>query len=49
VIGAHALDPEGLRLFHSEKREVVVTGQTRDYGLVRLDHDWLEGRGRREG
>ena len=48
VIGAHALDPEGLRLFHSQKIEVVVTGKTRDYGLVRLDHDWLEGRGPRD-
>jgi lipopolysaccharide transport system ATP-binding protein len=47
VIGAHALDPEGLRLFHSQKLEVVVTGKTRDYGLVRLEHDWREGRGRR--
>ena len=43
VIGAHALDAEGLRLFHSVKNEVVVTGQTRDYGLVRLEHQWLPG------
>ena len=44
VIGAHALDAEGLRLFHSVKIEVVVTGKTRDYGLARLQHDWLPGR-----
>jgi lipopolysaccharide transport system ATP-binding protein len=39
-----ALDAEGLRLFHSVKIEVVVTGKTRDYGVVRLAHEWLPGR-----
>ena len=43
-LGAHALDAEGLRLFHSVKIEVVVTGKTRDYGLARLEHEWLPGR-----
>jgi lipopolysaccharide transport system ATP-binding protein len=44
TIGTHALDAEGLRLFHSDKIEVVVTGKTRDYGVVRLVHEWLPGR-----
>jgi lipopolysaccharide transport system ATP-binding protein len=44
TLGAHALDAEGLRLFHSVKMDFVVTGKTRDYGLVRLDHEWLPGR-----
>jgi lipopolysaccharide transport system ATP-binding protein len=44
TLGAHALDAEGLRLFHSVKMDIVVTGKTRDYGLVRLDHEWLAGR-----
>ena len=44
TLGAHALDAEGLRLFHSVKMDIVVTGKTRDYGLVRLDHEWLPGR-----
>jgi lipopolysaccharide transport system ATP-binding protein len=43
TIGVHALDAEGLRLFHSVKTEVVVTGKTRDYGVVRLAHRWLPG------
>jgi lipopolysaccharide transport system ATP-binding protein len=39
----HALDPEGLRLFDTQEREIVVTGRTRDYGLVQLAHDWQPG------
>jgi lipopolysaccharide transport system ATP-binding protein len=42
---AHALDPEGLRLFDTVAVEFTVTGVTRDYGLVRLPHRWLPGRG----
>ena len=38
----HALDAEGLRLFDTLDREVEVTGQAREYGLVRLPHRWLE-------
>ncbi|MGE0357061.1 MAG: ABC transporter ATP-binding protein [Burkholderiales bacterium] len=44
TVRAHALDPEGLRLFDTVEREVVVTGRTRDYGLVRLAHEWRPGR-----
>ncbi len=43
---AHALDPEGLRLFDTVEVDFVVTGETRDYGLVGLPHEWLPGRGR---
>jgi lipopolysaccharide transport system ATP-binding protein len=43
TFGAHALDTEGLRLFHSVKTDVVVSGKTRDYGVVRVTHDWIEG------
>lgn len=39
---ASALDSEGLRLFDTLDREVSVTGQAREYGLVRLPHRWLE-------
>ncbi len=39
----HALDPEGLRLFDTVESEFVVTGETRDFGLVKLDHRWTEG------
>jgi len=40
----HTLD--GLRLFDTFEMDFVVTGETRDYGLVRLAHAWLPGRGR---
>ncbi len=41
---AHAMDPEGLRLFDTVEAEVTVTGRTRDYGVVMLAHEWIEGR-----
>ena len=40
----HALDPEGLRLFDTVENEFVVTGETRDFGLVKMQHAWLRGR-----
>jgi lipopolysaccharide transport system ATP-binding protein len=46
---AHVLDPEGLRLFDTRETSFVVTGESRDYGLVRLAHRWEAGRGRRDG
>jgi lipopolysaccharide transport system ATP-binding protein len=45
TVRAHALDPEGLRLCDTVEMEVVVSGATRDYGLVRLEHEWQPGRG----
>jgi lipopolysaccharide transport system ATP-binding protein len=45
ILRAHVLDPEGLRLFDTLESEFVVTGETRDYGLVSLPHKWLPGRG----
>ncbi|HZZ94545.1 MAG TPA: ABC transporter ATP-binding protein [Usitatibacter sp.] len=41
----HVLDAEGLRLFDTLETEIVVKGETRDYGLVELPHRWLPGRG----
>jgi lipopolysaccharide transport system ATP-binding protein len=43
----HTLDPSGLRLFDTLEVDFVVTGETRDYGLVGLPHAWLAGRGHR--
>ncbi|MET0441691.1 MAG: ABC transporter ATP-binding protein [Casimicrobiaceae bacterium] len=40
MVRAHALDPEGIRLFDHVEQELVVTGQTRELGLVRLPHHW---------
>jgi len=42
-VRAHALDPEGVRLFDNVERPLVVTGQTREMGLVRLEHRWETG------
>ncbi len=40
-VRTHALDPEGVRLFDNVERELVVTGETRELGMVRLRHHWL--------
>ncbi|HSV20066.1 MAG TPA: ABC transporter ATP-binding protein [Casimicrobiaceae bacterium] len=39
-IRAHALDPEGVRLFDNVERVLTVSGTTRELGLVRLPHRW---------
>lgn len=36
----HPLDPEGLRLFDTVERSIVVLGEAREFGLVRLAHAW---------
>ncbi len=40
VVRAHAMDPEGVRLFDHVERSLVVTGASRGMGLVRLPHRW---------
>lgn len=40
IVRAHAMDPEGLRLFDTMECELQVTGQTRELGLCRLPHAW---------
>jgi lipopolysaccharide transport system ATP-binding protein len=42
VIRAHPLDTEGVRLFDTLERSVVVRGNTREFGLVRLSHTWSQ-------
>jgi lipopolysaccharide transport system ATP-binding protein len=37
---AHALDPEGVRLFDNVEQPFVVEGATRELGLVRIGHGW---------
>jgi len=37
---AHALDPEGVRLFDHVEHAITVTGATRELGFVRLPHRW---------
>ena len=43
VVRAHALDPEGMRLFDNVEQAFVVEGATRELGLVRLEHAWDNG------
>jgi lipopolysaccharide transport system ATP-binding protein len=40
TVRVHPLDPEGMRLFDTVERAVVVRGATREFGLVRLAHRW---------
>ena len=37
---AHAMDPEGLRLFDTHEVPFVVAGTTRELGYARLPHGW---------
>ena len=39
-VRAHALDPEGVRLFDNIERAFVVSGETRELGFARIDHVW---------
>ena len=43
VVRAHALDPEGIRLFDNVEQAFVIEGATRELGLVRLEHAWDNG------
>ena len=42
VVRAHALDPEGLYLFDHVEVPLTVTGDSREMGLVRLEHEWRD-------
>ena len=42
AIRAHPLDSEGVRLFDTLERGIVVRGHSREFGIVRLDHVWRE-------
>lgn len=41
-IKVHAMDPECLRVFDSEIRELIVRGESREFGLMRMAHRWLQ-------
>ncbi len=43
LVRAHALDPEGVRLFDNVEQAFVVEGATRELGLVRIGHGWNGG------
>jgi lipopolysaccharide transport system ATP-binding protein len=42
LVRAHALDPEGVRLFDHVECAIVIEGETRELGLVRLAHHWRD-------
>ncbi|HEX4479698.1 MAG TPA: ABC transporter ATP-binding protein [Rudaea sp.] len=42
IVKAHPLDPEAVRLFDTIERSVVVRGESREFGLVRLEHEWTD-------
>jgi lipopolysaccharide transport system ATP-binding protein len=45
-VRAHAMDPEGMRLFDHHEAPFVVAGTTRELGYCRLPHAWTSnGRG----
>ena len=39
---AHAMDPEGVRLFDTSEQRFIITGASRELGFVRLDCEWNE-------
>jgi lipopolysaccharide transport system ATP-binding protein len=43
MVRAHALDPKGIYLFDHFELPLVVTGDARELGLVRLQHAWGDG------
>jgi len=43
LVRAHAMDSEALRLFDTVERQLVVRGESREFGLVRLAHRWSGG------
>lgn len=42
VLRAQAMDPEGMRFYDDVGREFVVTGRSRELGLVQLSHEWVD-------
>jgi lipopolysaccharide transport system ATP-binding protein len=43
TLRAHAQDPEGMRIYDTLERTLVVRGRSREFGLVRLPHKWIQG------
>jgi lipopolysaccharide transport system ATP-binding protein len=40
VMRAHAMDPEGMRLFDHVERSFEIAGEAREMGFCRLNHTW---------
>jgi lipopolysaccharide transport system ATP-binding protein len=44
-VRVHALEAQGLLLTDTYETHITVSGRSRDYGVVRLEHRWLDGGG----
>lgn len=40
IVKAHALDPEGMRLFDTVEAQFQILGKTREFGFCQLKHQW---------
>jgi lipopolysaccharide transport system ATP-binding protein len=40
IFRTHCLDHEGMRLFDTQIRKLFIMGNAREFGLVRLSHQW---------
>ncbi len=49
TVRLHVLDPEGVRMFDTQERGLIVRGESREFGLVRLDHRWAATQERDHG
>jgi lipopolysaccharide transport system ATP-binding protein len=41
-VRATAMDPEGLRVVDEREQTITITGETRELGLFRFPHEWLD-------
>jgi lipopolysaccharide transport system ATP-binding protein len=41
TVRVHPLDPEGVRVFDTMERVLIIRGATREFGLVQLPHRWV--------
>jgi lipopolysaccharide transport system ATP-binding protein len=41
LLRGHVMDPEGLRVCDTLERELRIRGESTQFGMVRLDHQWL--------
>ena len=45
AVRVHSLEAEGLLMTDTVETHITVAGRSRDYGLVRLEHQWRDGPG----
>ena len=40
TVALHAMDPEAIRLFDTVERSIMITGRSREIGMIHLPHRW---------